>query len=420
MADKLLYMITMIFTLSMFLILSEWRYSRRVTLSIAAGLLVVCGGAFFFALDRVSTPALAAFLCLSLPSLPVQALLAKYRGWRYIVTFCAADIWSMMTLAVSGILGHFAFQEDTPGAESLLITSVLFILLLAGGLRIRRPYQEMQRQLLKGWGSLALLALAFYVQFLMTTGYPAPLKTRMEYAPAVLMTVAVIILAYVFMFRFIYSMQKNKTLADSRELLRVQLELKEHQIKEQDLYYQLAYKDSMTDLFNRTAYNREIEDILSGRITGGWPLCCLMFDLNNLKYTNDTYGHLAGDNLLHDTAEILKKSAGEAGRVFRMGGDEFLMFLPGMDEAQADIVVRSIDEELADYNASHAIALALACGCSCLAGLPEEGSARAAALNDLVHEADTRMYEDKREKKQAGRTGCARDTAKEGQDDAGH
>lgn len=399
MAEKLLYIITMIFTLSMFLILSEWRYSRRVTLSIAAGLLAVCGGAFFFALDRAPTPAMAAFLCLSLPSFPVQALLARYRGWRYIVTFCAADIWSMMTLAFSGIIGHFVFQEETPGVKSLLVTSALFILLLVGGLRIRRPYQEMQRQLLKGWGSLALLALAFYVQFLMTTGYPAPLKTRLEYTPMVLMTIVVILLAYVFMFRFIYSMQKNKTLADSRELLRVQLELKEHQIKEQELYYQLAYTDSMTGLFNRTAYNREIEDILNGQVTGGWPLCCLMFDLNNLKYTNDTYGYLAGDNLLRGTAEILKKSAGDAGRVFRMGGDEFLIFLPGMNEVQAEKVVRTVNEKLTAYNASQAIPLALAGGCSCLAGLPEDDSARAAALNNLVHEADIRMYEDKKEKK---------------------
>lgn len=88
-----------------------------------------------------------------------------------------------------------------------------------------------------------------------------------------------------------------------------------------DFISRLAYLDGLTQLNNRTAYMDKIEIILKTASTES--LGIVMFDINNLKMVNDTYGHKAGDELILVCSEILRSSFSPDWELYRIGGDEF-------------------------------------------------------------------------------------------------
>ncbi len=90
--------------------------------------------------------------------------------------------------------------------------------------------------------------------------------------------------------------------------------------KTSELYYNYAYIDGLTGLFNRRAYGDELnkyKDHLPKDIV------CISMDLNGLKNVNDNIGHEAGDELISEAARLANEAFGEYGKVFRTGGDEF-------------------------------------------------------------------------------------------------
>ncbi|MBO9607003.1 MAG: diguanylate cyclase [Paenibacillaceae bacterium] len=101
----------------------------------------------------------------------------------------------------------------------------------------------------------------------------------------------------------------------------------------------LSYHDPLTGVYNRT--------FLETRM-GEWfrscalPLSVLVIDMNGLKLTNDVFGHQVGDKLLRNAAQILQQRSKELDIVIRWGGDEFVMLLPGTDEAACAEMVQDI------------------------------------------------------------------------------
>ena len=77
----------------------------------------------------------------------------------------------------------------------------------------------------------------------------------------------------------------------------------------------------MTGIGNRAAFDRDAGILHAKRDTNTFAVA--VFDVNNLKYTNDTYGHAAGDRLIKDTADSVKDAFSAIGRCYRIGGDEF-------------------------------------------------------------------------------------------------
>lgn len=118
---------------------------------------------------------------------------------------------------------------------------------------------------------------------------------------------------------------------------------------------------------------------------------CVFCDLNNLKTTNDTFGHMAGDRLIRAAADAIRAAAEGRGQLFRIGGDEFL-YLP--DEAEPSIaeLCRRIDDEVAKRNATAEIPLSLAVGGAV--------SSPDGDWETLVEAAEREMYRDKWRKKQ--------------------
>ncbi|MBQ4219158.1 MAG: GGDEF domain-containing protein [Butyrivibrio sp.] len=103
----------------------------------------------------------------------------------------------------------------------------------------------------------------------------------------------------------------------------------------------LAYTDSLTRLSNRAKCELSLANT-KGRYT------IISIDLDYLKYTNDNYGHSAGDTLLSGFATMLKSSFIDASLVGRMGGDEFIVVLPYIDASRRDTDL-AILSELMNY-----------------------------------------------------------------------
>lgn len=89
---------------------------------------------------------------------------------------------------------------------------------------------------------------------------------------------------------------------------------------------QLAYRDGLTGVGNRTAFQERLEE-LEGQKKELAGIAILMFDVNDLKYVNDHLGHQRGDELIVGCADIVKTALEkEGGACFRIGGDEFAGF----------------------------------------------------------------------------------------------
>ena len=92
----------------------------------------------------------------------------------------------------------------------------------------------------------------------------------------------------------------------------------------------LAYTDAMTGLKNKASYQASV-NLLQERISRGYSdFAVIVFDLNNLKNTNDTLGHAAGDKLIKNAGKIICKAFAHS-PVFRIGGDEFVAILENDD-----------------------------------------------------------------------------------------
>lgn len=94
-------------------------------------------------------------------------------------------------------------------------------------------------------------------------------------------------------------------------------------------YEQLATIDLMANCYSRTAYNQDVEKLSKGGMEG---ICVLLFDVNNLKNINDTYGHLAGDKAIKTCALCIRKVFDRVGKVYRIGGDEFTVIISQCDK----------------------------------------------------------------------------------------
>lgn len=95
----------------------------------------------------------------------------------------------------------------------------------------------------------------------------------------------------------------------------------------------LGTHDVMTGLYNRMYFDETLMRLEAQRRD---PVSIILADLNGLKRVNDLLGHAAGDNLLRRAAEVLKASFdSQVATIARMGGDEFIILLPGADEQSA-------------------------------------------------------------------------------------
>lgn len=151
-------------------------------------------------------------------------------------------------------------------------------------------------------------------------------------------------------------------------------------------YRQLAYTDAMTKVRNRSAFEQVRNRIAD---TGSdASMTVFMFDINNLKHTNDTYGHQAGDDIIQRAAELLHTVFHDIGQLYRIGGDEFLV-ISERNFTSPQALYALLDQKLEEYNKTAEYPLTIAKGYA-------SNSRHEKGIDELLELADQAMYEDKR------------------------
>lgn len=146
--------------------------------------------------------------------------------------------------------------------------------------------------------------------------------------------------------------------------------------------------DKLTDLFNKDKY------LIDRGEKFGKPekLAVFYFDVNNLKVVNDTQGHEAGDRLIMKAAESLKNIQTDDVFGYRIGGDEFIVIGIGTSKQQADSLLATWEDAMDELNKNETERITMACGLACGEGEYD--------VEELLGEADRRMYENKSEMKE--------------------
>lgn len=112
--------------------------------------------------------------------------------------------------------------------------------------------------------------------------------------------------------------------------LQEQLEERERQLLEaNERLRHMSQTDALTGLDNRRHLEERLREMFEHAKRLNEPFACVMCDLDRFKSVNDTYGHQAGDQVLREFAQILRKEVREIDRAGRYGGEEFMLLLPG-------------------------------------------------------------------------------------------
>ena len=160
---------------------------------------------------------------------------------------------------------------------------------------------------------------------------------------------------------------------------------------------QLAYKDGLTSVGNRTAYKEYIME-LKKNIDKYASIGIVIFDVNNLKTINDTYGHQAGDEVIIGASNVIKQSFISDFKVFRTGGDEFAVIVAADNAAEIIKIARvQFKNVLSNFNNTHSLnyRLSIAYGSDIYTRDKDK------TLDEVISSADSNMYINKREYKDA-------------------
>ncbi len=174
-------------------------------------------------------------------------------------------------------------------------------------------------------------------------------------------------------------------------LLGVGLDITSRKTAEEQIYY-LAHHDSLTNLPNRILFNDRISRALSFASRYGQQFAVLFVDLDFFKEVNDTHGHDAGDLVLQQIALRVSQSLRESDTVARIGGDEFLVLLPGISGTEeactvADKILSAVARPLEVDGSEIAISSSIG-----IAIYPIHGTDN----HSLIKAADEAMYHAKR------------------------
>ena len=108
------------------------------------------------------------------------------------------------------------------------------------------------------------------------------------------------------------------------------------------LLSELARKDPMTGLLNRGALQELVWSTVREVQEKGRTCSIILFDIDNFKSVNDTYGHLTGDNVIRQISRTTLDLIGKEGMVGRYGGDEFLVILPEASMNRASVIAEAL------------------------------------------------------------------------------
>lgn len=179
------------------------------------------------------------------------------------------------------------------------------------------------------------------------------------------------------------------------EAMRVALETSQARLSTiTDLHTQLArqaVRDPLTQLYNRRHLDAYFGEAVAYARGNGTHFALALIDIDHFKAVNDRHGHLVGDDLLKAFADRLRLAGGTRGEAFRIGGEEFLLAMPGAGKPEAVGLLADLRRRNAApmMTRSGAINVTFSAG---LVGLEADGE----DLDTLLIRADRRLYAAKR------------------------
>ena len=151
---------------------------------------------------------------------------------------------------------------------------------------------------------------------------------------------------------------------------------------------QNAFTDALCGCLNRSCFELRKETIVQNSVK---PCLLLVADIDDLKKVNDTFGHNAGDDYIQTCAAILKQAINTPNTLFRIGGDEFVAFIPHCTGTDTATIIKKIETLCTKQKKSWAVSISV--GSSMIKNNHTD-------LMQHFTQADSAMYAHKQKRKQ--------------------
>lgn len=166
--------------------------------------------------------------------------------------------------------------------------------------------------------------------------------------------------------------------------------------------YELVSRDGLTEVYNKRKYEEEVQRELARALRHHRPLSLIIFDLDEFKQINDTYGHLCGDFVLKQVASLARDLVRPEQMLARVGGDEFVILAPETSAEGAETLASKLRDKIVSLDHRYGD---LKISLTCSFGVAELTEAMTTP-QDLYHAADSALLKAKR----SGRNRVAVDT----------
>ncbi len=260
----------------------------------------------------------------------------------------------IIVLHLTGISDYF----ETVIYSQLWIAMGIIVSIIALILDYKKNKTENSKSVLKGFLALAIFVFIEFMSFLFG---------RFEKISLYFSIGIIFIMAYMFMSYFKYIIERLKISYQT------------------ELYEQLAYTDHVIQGKNRLAFERDLDKVLNDE-SQNKDLRLILFDLNNLKKINDTYGHITGDEAIKKAFDIMSEVFRDYGECYRVGGDEFACIYLNNREDVFYEKINKLENFMNEYNENSKYRLGLSLGSAVL-------DVNSMTHSELYEKADQMMYE---------------------------
>jgi diguanylate cyclase (GGDEF)-like protein len=148
--------------------------------------------------------------------------------------------------------------------------------------------------------------------------------------------------------------------------------------------------DPLTGLLNRQGLSQRFEELRQQAVVSAAPITLVLFDLDHFKRVNDVYGHDVGDRILCEVADEIRTRLRQFELVYRIGGEEFLVLLPGAAEWEGETIAEQLRLGVESVGTRTAVGVTASFGVSCTSGTEIE-------FAELFRRADRALHQAKRE-----------------------
>jgi two-component system cell cycle response regulator len=115
----------------------------------------------------------------------------------------------------------------------------------------------------------------------------------------------------------------------------------------------LSISDELTKLYNNSYFEHFIKLLVNSAIKNNYPLSLILIDIHKLTHINDNFGHIAGNSILRDLSNVIKKSIRDIDLAARCGSKEFAILLPYCLREEAEIIAKRIHTSYASHPFHH-------------------------------------------------------------------